>query len=409
MKRYFDVRPPKPVTKAERSQFPGIGTTLSPYRGAPLTAYNGGAIAPPPKVKKRTGKKLAKRIGITLAVVALIGLGWTGFKFAQNADKIFGGNIFGLLTADRLKGEDRGRVNILLAGYSVDDPGHGGSELTDSLMIASIDTQNNTAFLLSIPRDLWVSIPERGYQKINSAYTFGEQDNFTRRGFPEGGIGQLESIITENFGMPIDYYALINYTAFRDAVNAVGGITINVDSDDPRGLYDGNISPVDGGPLDLENGLQELDGQTALNLARARGSTWNSYGFAQSDFTRTKHQRMMLIALKKEATSAGTLSNPLKLGKLFDSIGSNVQTDFQSGEGRRLADLMKKVPDSSITSYSLNDVDGKNLLASYRSPNGQSALIPAAGFDDFSDIQLFIRTLVDVEPANSSTKKSSTN
>lgn len=391
-------RPGQDIVTAKRQagQFPGVGMTLpSPQYGSRTrgTAARGGSDAQPGgRFRKFMRKITLKRAAITLAIIALlIGLFVAG-KFLYNAYKLFGGDIFGILHTTKLKGEDRGRVNILLAGNSADDVGHNGGELTDSIMLVSIDTRNNTAFMLSVPRDLWVDIPDAGHQKINAAYVIGQEEGFNESDYPKGGMGLLEKIIEEDFGLPIDYYALVNYNAMRDAVNAVGGVNVNIKSNDPRGLYDPNIDYTNGGPLvKLSNGTHKLNGQQALNLARARGDAYNAYGFDAADFDRTKNQRELLVALKNKAVSAGTLANPAKITSLSDAFGSNVKTDFKPSEIRRLYEITKPISGKNIQSLSLNDADGKELLASYRTADGASALIPSAGIDDFSEIQAFIK------------------
>lgn len=336
-------------------------------------------------------KRWLRKFLIFLVILALLAAGWLGWKAYRNTSKL-GTDLWSLFDNSKLKGEDRGHINILLAGNSVDDPGHAGADLTDSIMLLSINTTNNTAFILSIPRDLYVDIPGNGYSKINAAYTYGEQDGFKEVGYPDGGMGLLEKTVSQSFGIPIDYYALINYGAFRDGVNAVGGITVTIDSDDPRGLFDRNAN------VRLANGTQQLDGQTALNLARARGDGYGSYGFPGSDFDRTENQRMMMLALREKAMSAGVLANPLKVGSLFDSAGNNVQTDLSLGNIRRLINITNSIGTQNIQSASLNDANGVNLLQSYRTRDGQSALVPAAGIDDYSQIQAYIQQLMAGNP-----------
>lgn len=354
---------------------------------APRQARRGAA----PSVKKRRKIFTVKRIILTLVVLLLLGGGWMAAKVLINTAKIFHGSVFSILTTTKLKGEDVGRVNILLAGNSADDPGHDGANLTDSIMVVSIDTKNNTAFMLSVPRDLWVEIPGYGHAKINEAYVDGQAGNFSAPGYPNGGMGLLEEVIHQNFGLNLNYYALVDYNAVRDAVNAVGGIDVNIQSSDPRGLYDPSIDWATHGPLvKLTNGTHTLNGEQALDLARARGDAYGSYGYLQSDFERTQNQRLMLMALKTKILSAGTLANPIALSNLFDSIGKNVTTDMTLSEARRLYDLGKKINNASITSASLNSANGKNLLVNYTSPTGQSALIPAAGVDDFTQVQAYI-------------------
>lgn len=401
-------RPGQDIVTAKRqaAQFPGVGMTLpsAQYAAASRGRRGAGATgkgnsAPAGRWQRFRRKFTWKRTAVTIAILVLLtGLFVLG-KFIYNAHKLFGGNIFGILHTTKLKGEDRGRVNILLAGNSADDVGHNGGQLTDSIMIVSIDTRNNTAFLMSIPRDLWVDIPDAGHQKINAAYVVGEEDNFNEPGYPKGGMGLLEKIVEEDFGLPIDYYALVNYNAMRDAVNAVGGVNVNIKSNDPRGLYDPSIDYTTRGPLvRLSNGQHKLNGQQALNLARARGDAYGAYGFDAADFDRTKNQRELLVALKGKAVSAGVLANPAKVSSLSDAIGSNVKTDLTLSEVRRLYDITKPISGNKIQSLSLNDADGKDLLTSYRTADGASALIPAAGVDDFSAIQAFVKQQTSSNP-----------
>lgn len=376
--------------------------TLPTYQSAALgrTRLSGGRpAAKRGRLRRVFTKRRLKRAALTLfIVVALIGL-FVFAKFLYNAHKLFGGSIFGALHTTHLKGENRGRVNILLAGNSADDPGHNGGTLTDSIMIVSIDTRNHTAFLMSIPRDLWVDIPGGGHQKINAAYSVGQADNFNQAGYPKGGMGLLEKVVEQNFDIPIDYYALVNYGALRDSVNAVGGVNFNVHSSDPRGLYDPSTDYRTHGVLvDLSNGNHKLNGEQALDLARARGDAYGSYGFGNSDFQRTQDQRELLIALKNKAFTPGVVGNPAKLTSLFDAVGSNVKTDFKLPEVHRLYDLTKLINSRNIKSLSLSDANGKDLLKSYTTADGESALIPAAGIDDFSAIQAFVHQQTSSNP-----------
>ena len=309
---------------------------------------------------------------IVFSAVILIGA-WDAHNISSAASKLFGsGNIFALINSSDLKQTDNGRVNVLLIGYSIDDPGHPGATLTDSIILLSMSSSTKTGYMLSIPRDLYVNIPGFGYAKINEAYK-------------DGGADLLEKVIAQDFQTPISYYVLINYAAVRETVNALGGITVDIQSSDPRGLYDPNISPVDGGPLKLANGPQQLDGQTALNLTRARGDAYDSYGFAQADFDRTQHQRQFLTAIKNKLNWKLVL-NPRKNSQILNAAGNNIKTDVQASEARPLFGLFNSIPSSSLQSLSLRDLNKTNYLSSYTTPYGQSALIPSAGISDYSQI-----------------------
>jgi LCP family protein required for cell wall assembly len=342
-----------------------------------------------------------KIVTSTLALL-LIGFslgGWYGARLIGNLDKAFHGNVFSdaqaLFSQVKLNGETQGRVNILIAGDSADDPGHAGADLTDSIMVLSIDTQNHTAFMLSIPRDLWVNIPGLGNQKINAA---NDVTNFSAAGYPSGGMGQLEQIVQTDLGIPIDYDALVNYDAFKDAVNAVGGITVDIQSPDPRGLYDSNTN------LNLPNGEDTLNGQTALNLARARGDNDGdiSYGFPDTDFDRTQHQRQMVVAIAKKATTLGVLANPLKVNQLFAAVANNVQTDLTLQDALRLAQIGKGINLNTIGSYTYSSsTTGQTspLLVGYTDPDsGEDSLAPSAGVGNFGQLQQYYQQLTSTNP-----------
>jgi anionic cell wall polymer biosynthesis LytR-Cps2A-Psr (LCP) family protein len=119
----------------------------------------------------------------------------------------------------QLKGEGDGRINILLLG--IGGPGHDGADLTDTIIVASIDPINHKASLLSLPRDLWVQIPGNGYQKINAAYAYGKEsstskDEYTKE---QAGLALLDKTLSPVIGVPIHYHAIIDFKAFKHNQN----------------------------------------------------------------------------------------------------------------------------------------------------------------------------------------------
>ena len=396
-KPYLNNSPqPSHTTSRPTETAPG-GVRLTPIKPKRSRVSSKGFLK---DIRKR---RIAAGFVSLLLVALIVSGGWIGWKFLKNASRVFGGsivnNIGNLFHSTTLNGESVGRVNVLLAGDSADDPHHGGAQLTDSIMLVSIDTKGNNSFLLSIPRDLWVNIPGWSHQKINAA---NDETNFSQAGYPNGGMGQLEQIVQTQLGIPVNYYALINYTAFRDSVNKVGGISITLHSTDPRGVYDPNISKPEGGPLKLPNGLVTLDGQTALNLARARGDPCGcgkyAYGLSGGDFDRTLHQRQMLVALAQKASSIGVITNPVKVGQLFDVIGNNVLTDLNLADVLRLIALTKNINPNTLQSSTYPFGGTNPILKSYITPNGQAALIPTAGIDNFSQVQQYYQKLVSNSP-----------
>jgi len=351
--------------------------------------------------KKNKLKKIFKSLAILVVAVIIITGGYLGFKFFHNIDKVFGGNIVsdisGLFSSTTLKGEASGRINILLAGDSADQLNHGGAQLTDSIVVISIDTKNHTAFMLSIPRDLWVNIPGMGPDKINAA---NDNTGTHFAGYPKNGMGILEHLVTADLGIPINYYALSDYGAFSSAVNAVGGVTVNIQSPDPRGLYDPNTH------LKLPNGPAVLNGQQALNLARARGDGPGSYGFPSSDFDRTQHQRQIFTAIAAKAKTVGVLANPVKIGNLFDAVGNNIQTDLTLPDILELIKVTKDINLSNVQSFAFcSTLDlGQNgcnnaILTDYTDPvSRQEAIVPVLGLYNFTQLQQYYNQLVSNNP-----------
>jgi polyisoprenyl-teichoic acid--peptidoglycan teichoic acid transferase len=316
-------------------------------------------------------------IGIFVIFIAGILLAvWDARNLSAATQKLFGsGNILELLNSISLKQDSNGRVNVLVAGNSADDPGHAGAALTDSILLLSMDPIKHTGYMLSIPRDLYVSIPGQGYGKINEAY-------------PDSGMPLLQQTVEKILGIQIDYSVLVGYTAVKQITDAIGGIDVTIKSPDGK-LYDPNKDWTTNGPLvDLSNGMHHLNGEQALDLTRARGDP-SQYGypigFEQADFQRTADQRMIFTALKSKMNWKLVL-NPLTNGKILSAVSANLKTNLNIDEARPLFGLFNRIPSSQLQSLSLRDLNGRNYLSSYVTPYGQSALVPAAGLNDYSDI-----------------------
>jgi polyisoprenyl-teichoic acid--peptidoglycan teichoic acid transferase len=395
----------KPMGKIDLNEPSLINRPLPAYLNNPASNQQKPTIISSSKDKKPRRKWSKKRKIVTtiLSILLIIGVvvAVFGASLLGKLNKVFHGNLFSdasaFLNTQPLKGESSGRVNILLAGNSADDVGHDGGNLTDSIMIVSINTKDHTGFMLSIPRDLWVDIPTLGHQKINSAITVSD---FNSPGYPSNGMGQLEQIIQTQLGIPINYYVLIDYAAIRDGVNAVGGITVNIQSSDPRGLYDPSVDYVTRGPLvKLTNGQHTLNGEQALDLARARGDASGSYGFELSDFTRTQNQRMMLTALAQKVKTAGVLTNPIRISQLFSALSNNVHTDLSLNNVFRLAQITKPMDITNVQSVSYSYTGMNPLLKGHVDPaSGQDALIPSAGVDNFSQLQAYYQQITSSNP-----------
>jgi LCP family protein required for cell wall assembly len=346
------------------------------------------------KLKKRRVTKWAIIAVITLLV--LVG-GWIAYKTLWASGNIFKGNIIlGLTQSQPLKTDTNGRSNILILGTSEDDPGHGGAYLTDSMMVVSIDQKNKTASMFSIPRDLYVKYGmacNSGYQgKINEFFNC-VNDDYTTKEAEEQRLSETQAFVGEIFGMDIQYGVHVNNTVIKDAVNAVGGVDVDIQgSNGDPGILDRNFDWRCNYKCNLvkyDNGVHHLDGEHALYLAMARGDIAPTYGLGNSNFDREKNQQKIIVALKEKAVSTGTLTDLGKVTGLIDSLGNNLRTTFETSEIRTLMKLGSDIPSSSIKTLSL--FGDENSLVKSGNYNGASVVMPAAGIFDYSDIRTFLK------------------
>lgn len=343
-----------------------------------------------PKPRRNRRKTVKRSMAGALAAIILLG----GFLFGKGYLKlhqIFKGGAQGAAALQdnpdpsKLRGEGDGRVNILLLGKGGD--GHEAPDLTDTILIASIDPVQKQAALLSIPRDLWVQPQGSGYTKINAVYAnakyAAQSKKMSDKDAEKAGMDAIEKEIQSDIGIPIHYYVMIDFKAFEQAINTVGGIDINVAASETvyEVLYDHSRSK--NYALNVKEGQQHFDGQRALFYARSRQTS------ARGDFSRTERQRKIMLALKEKVLSLGTFANPVKISQLTDAFGNHVQANMNVEEVMRFYELGKSIPASSVASVGL--ADEPNNFVTTDNINGISIVRPRAGIDDFSEIQSYVR------------------
>ena len=267
----------------------------------------------------------------------------------------------------KIKHEER--INILLLGYG--GPGHDGPYLTDSIMLLSIRPAMREAIMISLPRDLWVKIPalpRNGYLmgKLNNAYAIGTD----HKNYPNvrsdwktdtGGGDLAAATVSQVTGQPIDYWVGVDFKAFRDVVNALGGVRIDVPTalDDPyfpAGESTGRMH------IRIAAGWQQFDGERALAYARSRETT--------SDFDRSRRQQLVMLAVRQRVLSLNAIPRMLSL---LSALQDNVRTNLRPGDMQQLADLAGRIQDQDIHRVA---IDTSNLLRSGYSSSGQYILQP---------------------------------
>ena len=265
-----------------------------------------------------------------------------GSILSDTFGQIFTGDVLGAAdrrgAAARPAWHDGQRMNVLLVG--VDQRGKRIANLTDTMMVASLDPVGHTVSLVSIPRDLIDTPLGDGNSfgpKLNSLMSYADA---RPQDFPNGGMRTLEDAIGALLGIPIHYYARIDFRGFIKMVDAVGGVDIDV----PHGFsdpgYDGYHVGEKG--YSITAGPHHFDGADALAYARSRK------GLGESDFTRQARQQQILVALRDRATRGGSLL--FQLPELLAAVGQTIRTDLPADQLPELAAIMQDVGHKDLTS-----------------------------------------------------------
>ncbi|MDD2487388.1 MAG: LCP family protein [Candidatus Gracilibacteria bacterium] len=278
--------------------------------------------------------------GVLLSVIGILIIFFIGtFTFGKLSAFKFDLSFLNVLNMSSLSsaGPQQEKINILLTG--VGGGSHEGAELTDTIILASINTKKKMVTMLSLPRDLYVSYPAGGAGRINELYFRGLK-NLS----PSKAMTYLEDKVSEITGEKIDYYANIDFDGFIKFVDLIDGIKVDV----PEKLVDTEYPDSNWGyeTFSIKKGLQKLNGTTALKYARSRHST--------SDFDRSLRQQLVIKAIKDKLFKLEYIGNPVKLKSLFYAISSNIKTDLSLTDMISFALLAKSIPTENIYSFNLN-------------------------------------------------------
>lgn len=265
------------------------------------------------------------------------------------------------MTSPGLVWTGKERVNILVMGID-QRPGEEGAFRTDTMLVLTIDPVSKTGGMLSIPRDLWVPIPGYGSGRINTAHVLGQINNH-----PGGGPGLAVETVEMNLGVPIHYYARVDFNAFVELVDRLGGIDITVeeDIDDPKYPSHDPADPYGYDPLHIKAGEHHFDGEMALKYARTRHS-------AGGDFDRAERQQAVLRAIFDKVTQLDMLPTLLaQAPQMWRMMQDSVETDLTLDEIVALARLASEVdPDDIHTGV----IDERYTLF-HETDDGQEVLI----------------------------------
>jgi LCP family protein required for cell wall assembly len=238
------------------------------------------------------------------------------------------------------------RINILLMGVDTEQTRQ--TELTDTLMVASIDPTNSDVALISFPRDIsnFPLTDGRRYRgKINSLLTWARNHP---EEFPDGPMPTLVKELSFLLGAPIHYYAALDLAGFRRVIDTVGGVTVDVQ----KALNDPRYDWMDGRRgFRISTGKRKLDGETALAYVRSR------YSLGDNDFNRARRQQQVLLALRKQLTTIEMLP---KITDLMEVAGDTIRTNFPSDRIEEMIQLASGVDNDSVRSVVLGPPYAKN-------------------------------------------------
>lgn len=316
----------------------------------------------------------------------------------------------------QIKKNEQGMVNILLLG--IGGGAHDGPNLTDTIILASLDPKKNTVNLISIPRDLYIPALKG---KINRVYSDGEEKG------KGNGILLVKSAINSVTGIKPDYAVVIDFSGFVKLVDLLGGIEVIVKNpltdyeypvtglenelcgyeEDGIASFSAQIStgsatepeifPCRYETLHVDAGEVHMDGELALKFVRSR----HAIGEEGTDFARSARQQAVINAVRTKVLSLGTLTNPVRIFGIIDILTDHIKMDIAENEIDDFIKLAQKMKDARITNYVLDMGDERSsrpgllihpdISAEY---GFQWVLAPRLGRDDFSEIKEYIMCII---------------
>lgn len=343
-----------------------------------------------PKKEKSVKKPRKKRwIFRLIPLVIVLTIAGVILKWGDEIiSKITGGksgvfDTIGAIVSEKnvpLKTANNGRTNLLLfgtSGYRMNDEKHDGAQLTDSIMVVSLDQNTKDVAMLSLPRDLKVGRTCTATGKINELYWCSNQYDKDERAGEEALRTKVEKIL----GISIQYSAHINWGALVSTVNALGGITV---------VLDENINDTWTKTFIKKGVPTNLNGEQALGLARAR------HGTEGGDFSRGNSQQKILIALQKRIMEKGF--GFTEIFNLINTIGDNLRMTANIEEIKTIVKIGKDFNMNNIRHVSITDWKNNANFVKPATIDGISYVIPTAGVDNYSEIQKYIAKQFSSDP-----------
>lgn len=286
--------------------------------------------------------------------------------------------IFLKAAGDELKTDIYNHTNFLILGTG--DKTHEGSDLTDTILVASLDKEHKLITMISVPRDLYVKDSALGNSRINEVY-FNAKNYF---GNSTEALEKTKEKIEGILGIPIHYWLKIDFTGFTELIDAIGGIDVEVKENIVDPYYPGKVTYE---TFRLNAGPQHLDGATALKYARSRKTT--------SDFDRADRQQQIIYAIKQKALEREIIFSPEKISNILETIKKNMDTNITVKEILTLGAIASEYSSNQIAHRLIHDdparCGGFLYTPAREFYGGAFVLLPAGGFEmlhDYTDLQL---------------------
>lgn len=283
-----------------------------------------GTHAAPKKPKKRMSRRAKIILCVALVPLVLIGIGLiAGGLYLNNVEgKVNRVDAFNQIPEASRPQKDAAAgaaQNFLLLGSDTRDPSNTGGSRSDTIIVLHLNKDQSAAQLISIPRDTWVHIPKSANGK------YGNTDSKINASYAWGGVPLVVQTVESYTGVRIDHVALIDFSGFKEVVDALGGVNIDVETS----FTSTHALSGPGGVRHFNKGPQLMDGAAALDYARER------YSFKDGDFARIRHQQQVIKAILDKAASGGMLSSPAKLNDFLKATADTVSVD----KGLNLIDM----------------------------------------------------------------------
>ncbi|WP_372813368.1 LCP family protein [Paenibacillus sp.] len=274
-------------------------------------------MLPRQKIKKTTKRKTVRNTLISLAIIGAGALTYAGYLLykadtALENMSLPSGNSTAQAAAPIVDAQLMKPMSFLLAGVDSRD-GSGGSMNTDVLMLVSLNPERRAATIVSIPRDLQMNPKAYGLPSHKANYYYAYYNNQDK----DTALSKTKQLYSNMFNVPIDYMAVIDFDGFREVVDELNGIEVNVDTDMRY------VDTEDGTDINLKKGLQTLSGKETLDFLRYRKS--NRGTDESSDTARNERQQLVLDKLLSQMTSLGGIT---QWGGILEIAGRNVKTDI---------------------------------------------------------------------------------